>query len=262
MRAIASDGKSFYLMGMIRLRLMLLALAVVLFALSPAFAAEKAKAKTTATAPAKTSPQKQAEKPAAPKAENLGKFGFWSAYVIYEGRNPVCYMSLSARTPEAGKTRREAANLMVTHRPAESSTDVISYAPGFKYKQGSDVTLQIGDKSFSLFTQDSTAWARDAATDKAIAAAMRGGADHMTVSGTAATGKNFGDTIPLKGTADAYYAASKACGLSAEKPKAAKESPKAGKKEQTVKKPSAPKKENTAKPKAPDKPKAPSAHKQ
>jgi hypothetical protein len=241
---------------MIRLRSLALILALAALTLSPAQAAEKAKPKTAA-APA----PKQADKPAKPKAETLGKFGNWSAYVVYEGKNPVCYMSLTARPPEAkgAKVKRDPVTLMVTHRPAESSSDVISYSAGMKFKAGTDVEIHIGEKNFSLFTQDDTAWARDALTDRSIATAMRSGVGQMTLTGTSVTGKNFGDTIPLKGADEAYYAASKACGLKADKP--ASEKPAAPKsapsKKEAVKKPAAPQKETVTKPKQPSKPKEP-----
>lgn len=241
---------------MIRLSRLALSLVFLSLVLSPAQAAEKTKPKAAA---------KQSEKPAKPKTEKLGKFGNWSAYVVYEGKNPVCYMSLTARPPEAKgtKVKRAPVTLMVTHRPAESSMDVVSYSAGMKFKAGTDVEVHIGDKNYNLFTQDDTAWARDALTDKAIAAAMRSGAGQMTLAGTSTTGKNFGDTIPLKGADEAYYAASKACGLKADKPvseKAAAPKPAASKKE-TVKKPANPKKKAITKPKAPAKPKTPTAKK-
>lgn len=164
----------------------------------------------------------------------LGKFGYWSAYQMAEGTNPVCYMSISAKPPEkkGAKTKRGNVVLMITHRPAESSLDVISYSAGTKFKAASDVTVQAGGKSFSLFTQDDTAWSRDAATDRAVSQALRT-SDSVTILGTASSGMQIADTVSLKGAPEAYYAMSKACGVAAPSPK--KEAP--VKKDEAKKKP-------------------------
>ncbi|HAX91947.1 MAG TPA: hypothetical protein DCY07_07050 [Rhodospirillaceae bacterium] len=155
--------------------------------------------------------------------KTLGKFGYWSAYQLAEGNAAVCYMSLSAKPPvKKGekKVKRGDVILMVTHRPSEGATDVVSYSVGAKFKPASDVKVQIGDKSFTMFTQDDAAWSYDAATDHAIANAVRGGAS-VTFTGQLASGAALADTVSLKGSADAYYAIGKACGLQVSKPKAA-----------------------------------------
>lgn len=103
---------------------------------------------------------------------------------------------------------------MITHRPAEGALDVVSYGAGTKFKPSSDVELSADGKVFSLFTQGETAWAREPATDKAIAMAMRS-AQNVTVTGVASVGGSFMDTISMKGSAAAYKAISEACGLTA-----------------------------------------------
>lgn len=153
----------------------------------------------------------------------LGKFGYWTAYQMTEGGHPVCYMSLSAKPPvKAGaKAKRGEVVLMVTHRPAESSFDVISYSAGMKFKPATDVTVTAGGKTFSLFTQDDTAWSRDSATDKAVSQALRT-SPSVTITGTGASGAALADTVNLKGAMEAYVAMSKACGVQVALPKPAK----------------------------------------
>ena len=167
---------------------------------------------------------------AAPKP--IGKFGYWSAYQMVEGQNNVCYMSITAKPPEKKDDKKKKTIkrgdvvLMITHRPSEGSTDVISYAAGTKFKSASDVTFKIGGKDYNLFTQGDTAWSRDQATDRAIAEALRS-ATNMTVTGTLASGTPLSDSVNLKGVNEAYAAISKACNvaytpLKTEKPKAEK----------------------------------------
>lgn len=163
--------------------------------------------------------------------KSLGKFGYWAAYATQEGENKVCYMSITAAAPEkkGSKTKRGNVVLMITHRPTEGSTDVISYAAGTKFKSSSDATFKIGGQDFNLFTQGDTAWARDAVGDHAIAAALRK-AQSLTVLGTTSGGAAIADTVNLKGVADAYYAIGTACGLQVEKPKTAAKTPETPKK--------------------------------
>lgn len=151
----------------------------------------------------------------APK--KLGKFGYWTAYVI-PGAQPVCYMTLTAQPPipKGSKLKRGPVTLMITHRPAEGSLDVVSYDAGTKFAPSSEVTLDAVGKSFNLFTQGDTAWARDATTDRAITGAIRA-AEKITITGTASKGGAFADTIVMKGSAASYKAITEACGLSVSK---------------------------------------------
>ena len=73
------------------------------------------------------------------------------------------------------------------------------------------VTLAIGERRFTLSADASAAWAPDAATDRAIVAAMRG-ARSMSVSAVSARGRPFADTYALTGAATAIDAAVVGCG--------------------------------------------------
>jgi hypothetical protein len=160
--------------------------------------------------------------------KSLGKSGFWSSYSLGEGKQAVCYMSLSAKPPQPKNVSKAAKRgevvLMITHRPAEDATDVVSYTAGLKFKPSSDVALKIGAKQFDLFTQGDTAWSRDAATDHALAAAIRAG-QSLTITGVAASGAPIADTLNLKGADAAYVTVGKACGLKVEEPKPAPKKP-------------------------------------
>jgi hypothetical protein len=158
---------------------------------------------------------------AASTPENLGKFGAWTAYRMIENEQAVCYMSITARPPrdKKSKTKRGDVVLMITQRPGDNSSDVVSYTAGLKFKSSSDVNVTIGSKKFNLFTQGDTAWSRDNATDRALTAAIRSGGS-MTVSGVSARATTVTDTLNLKGASQAYAAMNKACGLSVpEEPK-------------------------------------------
>ena len=121
--------------------------------------------------------------------------------------------------PNKKKFKRGDAYLMITHRPAENSRNVVSYVAGYNFKTTSEVKLDIGKKSFDLFTQKDTAWSRDASTDHALAMAIRMAAS-LKITGTpeAKGATPVSDTLNLKGAAVAYAAISKACGYPADTP--------------------------------------------
>jgi len=72
------------------------------------------------------------------------------------------------------------------------------------------VTLAIGERRFTLSASRTAAWSPDAATDRAIVAAMRGSRS-MSVSAVSASARPFADTYALRGAATAIDAAVLAC---------------------------------------------------
>jgi len=157
-------------------------------------------------------PAQAASKKAEP--QRLGIFGSWQAFATSEQKQPVCYMTLTTHFPKNKKFHRGDALLTITHRPAESSTDVVSYTAGYNYKAASSADLSIGKNSFSLFTAQDTAWSRDVVTDHKLAAAIRS-ASTLKITGTPAQKgiKPQTDTLVLKGAMQAYQAIGKACGI-------------------------------------------------
>lgn len=142
----------------------------------------------------------------------LGEYSNWKAYVFMEGDNKVCYMASQPTKAEGNYTRRGDIFALVTHRPAEGTKNVFSYITGYPYKAGSDASVKVGNSSFTLFTQDETAWAPDASTDNKIASAIRKGSK-LVVKGTSARGTATTDTFSLKGSSAAHDAISRECGI-------------------------------------------------
>ncbi|MFK7839454.1 MAG: invasion associated locus B family protein [Bdellovibrionales bacterium] len=140
----------------------------------------------------------------------LSKYGDWSAYMFIENGSKVCYMISQPKTAQGNYSKRGKIYALVTNRPAEGTRDVFSYITGYGYKAGSDATLEIDGTTYTLFTQDETAWAPDAATDKQIARAIRDGS-RMVVKGVSSRGTKTTDTFSLKGSSKAYKRMSDEC---------------------------------------------------
>jgi invasion protein IalB len=162
-----------------------------------------------------------AQKPAAPQGQSkqspaqphrLGEAQSWSAYTYASGNGKVCYLVGTPAKSEPASAKRDAVNALVTHNTADKTSNVVSFVAGYTLKEKSDVDLEIDNKKFSLFTNNDTAWARDAATDKAIADAMAKG-KQAVVKGTSSRGTATTDTYSLAGFGQALALIDKACGV-------------------------------------------------
>ncbi len=149
--------------------------------------------------------------PAATAAEidTLGVFRAWSAYRTSADGKPLCYMVGEPKKAEGKYTRRGKIYAFVTHRPAAKRLDEVSFDAGYTYKDGSDIKVAIGDKSFTLTPHQNTAWATD---DKSMIAAMKAGTT-MIVRGVSSRGTKTKDTYSLLGFTAAHRAIGKACSL-------------------------------------------------
>ena len=147
----------------------------------------------------------------AQEPEHLGQFRDWHALIYQENDNPVCYIATRPTSEEGNYARRGDVYLLVTHRPAENSRDVVSIVTGYTYEPGSEVEATIANETFSLFTEGDKAWARDPETDAALVQAMIQGAS-MTVRGTSDRDTPTTDTYSLLGFTAARDRINEACG--------------------------------------------------
>lgn len=149
-----------------------------------------------------------------PKA--LGTFESWTAVELPQKSGKICYMVARPAKSLPDGAKRGDVFLTITHRPAAKQHDEVSFQSGYPYKPGTPVTMTVEKKKFELFTKPEVdpeaAWSRDAAMDKALVEAMRGGKT-VTVKGTSSRGTETTDTFSLAGFAKAYAEIGKACGI-------------------------------------------------
>ena len=183
-----------------------LALAAILPAATLPAPAAQAKKHSAVAAPAKT---------AAPTAQSLGAFDSWAAYASQESSGRVCYLVGKPQKSAPSNFARKAPTAMVTHRPAEKITNVVSFVEGYPLKDGSEVALDVDGGKFELFTKDDSAWARTSELDKTIAGALAKGR-RAIVKGVPQKGPETTDVYSLAGFAQALNAINKACGVKRE----------------------------------------------
>ena len=124
-------------------------------------------------------------------------FRDWSVYT----NNGSCYMA-SAPVRQAGNySRRGQPYMLVVHRNAKQ--DEVNVSSGYPYKPKKDVVARVDNKEYKLFTKGENAWAYDAAADRALIAAMKGGTS-LSVKGTSEKGTWSEDKYSLMGFTAAY----------------------------------------------------------
>jgi hypothetical protein len=144
-----------------------------------------------------------------PKA--IGSFGNWQALTFEENGKPGCYVIAEPDRKEGAYSSRGQVYALVTHRPSDKSFDVVTIMAGYTYKQGSEVTVQIGTDKFALFTEEGMAWASDE-DDRKLVDAMKKGSE-MSIHGVSSRGTETTDTYSLSGFTKAYTAIGTACGV-------------------------------------------------
>jgi len=183
-----------------------LSLAAALLAAMPAAQAAKPKKEPPAAAPSGG---------VASTTESLGASGPWSAYASRDKTGRVCYLVGQPQKSDSAGTPRKAPSAIVTHRPAENITNVVSFVEGYALKDGSEVALEVGDRKFELFTKDDGAWARTAELDRTIVGTLAH-AKSAIVKGTPQKGRPTTDVYSLAGFAKALALIDKACGVKRE----------------------------------------------
>lgn len=142
--------------------------------------------------------------------EPINTFGSWTAFVDRSSGKKVCYIGSKPLKSEGKYTSRGEAYLLVTHRPAERVVGEISFETGYTFRGGNEPLVTIGSRKFSLFSRGSNAWAKDAAMDRSLVAAMKVGTT-LVVQGTSGRGTLTTDTFSLTGFSAAYNAITEAC---------------------------------------------------
>jgi hypothetical protein len=146
--------------------------------------------------------------PAAPvlARETIAVHGGWAAFRDATPRR--CFaVAEPAQTLRGSGWRPFAA---VTIVPNAGRQGQINIRLRHRKLRGAPVFLSIGARRFQLIAGGSDAWARDAAQDEAIIAAMRG-APSMSIETRAQDGRAFADVYRLRGAATAIDAATLAC---------------------------------------------------
>ncbi|HSZ75583.1 MAG TPA: invasion associated locus B family protein [Rhizomicrobium sp.] len=134
----------------------------------------------------------------------MGVYGKWAAYSMGKGHSKTCYAQGQPQS-SAPVIRRDPIFFLVTDWPSKGNPGQPSIVPGYNYKTGSTVTVDVGSDKFKFFTRNEgggNAWAKDTADEPRVVDEMKT-ADDAIVTGTSAAGVETRDVYSLTGFADA-----------------------------------------------------------
>jgi len=142
----------------------------------------------------------------------LAVSGKWAAYASGKGHAKYCYAQGQPQS-SAPVIKRDPIFFLVTDWPARGNPAQPSIAPGYNYKTGSMVTVDVGSDKFKFFTRNEgggNAWAKDPEDEPRVVAAMKS-SDDAIITGTTSKGVETRDVYSLTGFADALKKIQEEC---------------------------------------------------
>ena len=137
--------------------------------------------------------------------DSLGIFDGWGAF--RDPATPRCY-AIAQPSVRRGQHPRGFAS--VGTWPRQRLRGQMHFRLSRPHQPKAAVTLNVGERRFTLVAGQVDAWAPDARADAAIVAAMRA-ASSMSVQTIGADGRAFADSYALRGAATAIDAAALGC---------------------------------------------------
>lgn len=136
--------------------------------------------------------------------------GVWERWGAFRDTAPARCFAIAQPVLPGGRTDRRGAFASVTGVPGGVPRHSLFLRLSRPRPASASITLAIGDRRFALVGDARSARAPDAATDRAIVAAMRG-ARAMSVATLDLAGRPFADSYALRGAATAIDAAILGC---------------------------------------------------
>jgi hypothetical protein len=131
-------------------------------------------------------------------ATKIGQHNNWGTYAYSGDNGKVCYV-LSIPT---GKTPASLDHgdiyFSVSQMPGKNVSFEPQFISSYNFKEGSNVTVSVGDKSFKMFTRGKLAWMENAAEEPALITAMKSGSS-MSIKATSGRGNPTGYEFSLRG---------------------------------------------------------------
>jgi hypothetical protein len=146
----------------------------------------------------------------------LGAFKDWSAYTRGISDMKVCYALSEPKSKEPARAKRDPAYFLINDWPQRRSKAEAEIVPGYQYRDGSTVTVQVGAVKFAFFTKNEAgaggAWVLNPSDEDRLLGAMRNGTTAV-VTGTSRRGTLTHDTYGLSGISDALDRIHQSCGM-------------------------------------------------
>ena len=146
----------------------------------------------------------------------LGTFKDWSAFQTVTGNSKVCYAMARPSASQPKKSKRDPISFLISDWPGRRAKAELEIIPGYQYKDGSDVTAQVGTEKTTFFIRNEggagSAWVDDAGAEQHLVSAMAHGAK-VVITGVSQRGTTTKDTYALDGLSSALDKIHAACGM-------------------------------------------------
>jgi len=153
---------------------------------------------------------------AAEQATVLGVFQKWSAFSSGTGDAKVCYALSQPASTEPKRAKRDPIYFLINDWPSRKAKAEPEIVPGYLYKDGSAVSVQVGADKFVFFTKNDgaagNAWVQAEADEERLIAAMKANS-LAVVTGQSKRGTLTRDTYAMAGLSEALDKVHQACGL-------------------------------------------------
>src|SRR5436305_7105741 len=150
------------------------------------------------------------------QAAFLSAYHDWSAFVRQVGKEKVCYVLSEPKAKEPARVKRDPAYFLINDWPGRRSRGEAEIVPGYRYRDGSTVTVTVGGDKVDFFTKNEGdaggGWVLNPADEKRLLRAMRSGTTAV-VTGTSRRGTVTKDVYGLSGVGDALDRIHKACAM-------------------------------------------------
>jgi hypothetical protein len=146
----------------------------------------------------------------------LGASQKWSAYSSGTGDGKVCYALSQPVSTMPKRAKREPIYFLINDWPGRKAKAEPEIVPGYLYKEGSSVTVQVGADKFVFFTKNNggagNAWVQTEADEQRLIAAMKA-TGMLVVTGQSKRGTLTQDNYSTAGLSEALDKVHQACGL-------------------------------------------------
>jgi hypothetical protein len=139
----------------------------------------------------------------AAKPNLVGTFSKWTTWAYTgsyggNGEGKVCYIYSEPERMQPNKLDHGRVSFSITRSPAEGIQNEANFVTGYPMKEQSSVSVAIGDKSFTMFTQGDSAWLVNKEEEPALLAAMKAGST-MVIKATSRRGNDTTYNYSLAG---------------------------------------------------------------
>lgn len=132
----------------------------------------------------------------------------WAVYIMKMQGRKTCYIASFPTAKSGNYKKRDEPYFMVTYLGENVSE--VSASSGYKYQDGSNVSVELGNKKLTMFTSGEIAWAKDRVTDSDFINTMKK-QNSMRVKGSSEKSSYSIDKYSLNGFTDAYNRMKEAC---------------------------------------------------